>query len=434
MIDRSQITRRDTLAAIAGGGALLGVGAVSLAGAQETTERTLPWTGQGDENAELECEPEDTGVWKWILTRGGPIPIGADPELTVTFADGTVITETGFFPGSPLGSAHFEVERPTGGEVVSASVTFSGGGTRALLTISDSWCRNGDPPGREPLLVSTECVKHRGQILVENPNDLAVTVTVTGPDEYEESQTVEPGGTIIFDRLVDGIYELETDPADIGVDQTSTVEILCTVDEPTDLRVSHRCVDGRGQITISNPNQFPVDVTVTGPEDFEELLEFEAGQTLYLGDLADGTYELSVEDAKVDIDPTTVEIDCPECIPISLDLAEQYQQLLDIPLTNPFTVEVQLATAVTDAVTLDVSVTNHHGEFQETPTTSLSGDTTVDFEEGVGRFTIGAPGTEADLTLIPLEENGVTFDDINDVENIAVQTEHEVAGLAVCPL
>lgn len=45
MIDRSQITRRDTLAAIAGGGALLGVGAVSLAGAQETTERTLPWTG-----------------------------------------------------------------------------------------------------------------------------------------------------------------------------------------------------------------------------------------------------------------------------------------------------------------------------------------------------------------------------------------------------
>lgn len=50
----------------------------------------------------------------------------------------------------------------------------------------------------------------------------------------------------------------------------------------------------------------------------------------------------------------------------------------------------------------------------------------------MGRFTIGEQGTEADLTLIPLEENGVTFDDINDVENIAVQTEHEVVGLAIC--
>ena len=436
MPDGHRISRRDGLKILAAAGAVGTIGAVALTSGQEDGNRTLEWGGQGDENALLECPDGETGIWRWVLTPGGPTRLEEDAVLTVNFTDEETVEAEGFRPGGGGGAVHFVVERETGGEVDSASVSFTGGGPNPVLTISRSFCENDDPPEFQDLFVTVDCVKRRGQILVQNPNDVAVAVTITGPDDFEATQEVGPDGTITFDDLVDGVYELTTDHEEIGLDQP-TVEIACTTDEPTDLTVSYRCIEGRGQITVTNPNDIPVTLTVTGPDDFEEVLEMAPGETRYLADLADGTYTLDVDHETIGVETKKVVIDCPECVEIPIDPAEQYPVLLDLELPDPMTVEVHLEDdgdpASTDH-TLDVAVRNHHGEFQETPTTTLEGDTEVTFEEGVGRFTIGTAGSDADLELIPLEENGVTFDEIDDVETIEVDPGEDltVVGLAIC--
>lgn len=308
MINRPTLTRRDGLKALAGVGALGAIGAATFAAAgQQNGQRTLEWKGHGEEHATIDCAEDKEGTWHCILTPGGPRTIEEGAELTVTFADQATKSVTGFRPGGMRGAVHFLVSKQGGGEFVDAAVTFTGGSDRSVLTISGAFCE-GVPPEFEPLVVTADCVKYRGQIMVENPNDVAVTVTVTGPDDYEQTQEVAAGGTIAFDDLADGVYELTTDPEEVGLDQP-TVEIVCTFEEQTPLSVSWRCVEGRGQITVSNPNMVTVTATVTGPDDYEEVHGLERGQTVYLADLDDGEYSIAVDPA-VGADPDTLQVDC----------------------------------------------------------------------------------------------------------------------------
>lgn len=162
-----------------------------------------------------------------------------------------------------------------------------------------------------PLEVAVDCVKRRGRITVHNPNEEPVTVLAEGPDGYEQYREIEAGGTAAFGDLIDGEYHLATDPEKYGLEQ-STVMIDCTEKEPTDLTVSYRCVDTQGQITITNPNRFEVAVLVTGPDDYEEELVLEPGETVYLPELADGTYEIHVDHEEVAAELETIDIECPE--------------------------------------------------------------------------------------------------------------------------
>lgn len=219
-----KITRRHTLRAIAGAGLTVGVGGVGLV-AGEDHQRNLDWTGNGDENATQECAGMD-GYWHWILTPGGPTPPETGAELTVTFEDGSSITDTGERrSGGPQGAEHFDVTKSGGGTVTAATVTFTGGSDNMVLTISDGECRGEtettpEKPQYNDLVVTHECVHGRGTMTVSNDNDRSTSVTVTGPDGYTATKSVPADGFVEFADLENGSYALETDYEGIGVDQS----------------------------------------------------------------------------------------------------------------------------------------------------------------------------------------------------------------------
>lgn len=243
-------TRRNTLKAMGGAGLVLGVAPSNLVVPTRET-RTLEWDGQrGSEFAEVDCD-DVAAVWQWILTKGGPTPPDADgAELTVEFADGTTETAEGYRPGQGRGAVHFDVTKAGGGTVDGATAAFVGGNENTHLTISEVQCSEVNPtetptetempeeptetpeeptetpeaPGEfDGLGVTTVCRNGDGVIAVSNSNDVAVGVTVTGPDGYEATGEAPAGDDVEFPGLANGTYELETDHEDIGLEQTSVV-------------------------------------------------------------------------------------------------------------------------------------------------------------------------------------------------------------------
>ena len=105
-------------------------------------ENTIVWDGQGGERfGTLDCEENEVGYWKWILTPGGPTPIEEGALLTVTFEDSTDVEAEGYRPGGGGGAVHFDVFKDGGGTVESAEVSFDGGNEdRSVLTISEARC------------------------------------------------------------------------------------------------------------------------------------------------------------------------------------------------------------------------------------------------------------------------------------------------------
>ena len=124
-------------------------------GNENNFENELTWGGQGDEFATLDCEDDEVGFWKWILTPGGQPPIEEGAQLTVTYEDNTTETYDGFRPGEGQGAVQFEAFKDGGGTVESAFVEFDGGGDNPVLTISEAECREGEDDEKE-LEVETE--------------------------------------------------------------------------------------------------------------------------------------------------------------------------------------------------------------------------------------------------------------------------------------
>lgn len=166
-----KLSRRTVVAA--GGLIVAGAGGAFVAAREGTNDNPsndewefeLEWGGQGSEHAELDCEENELGYWKWILTPppadppGPPTPI-TEAELTVEFEDGTTVTADGYRPGvGGRGAMHFDVYKETGGTVVQTEntvVRYNGGGEGAILTISESECVEEKLPEPEPPDVKTK--------------------------------------------------------------------------------------------------------------------------------------------------------------------------------------------------------------------------------------------------------------------------------------
>lgn len=105
----------------------------------ELGERTIEWDGErGSEWAEWHCETGEQACWHWILTRGGSGGFKEVGDLKVTFEDGHETLAPGNQSGN--GAYHFHACRHPGGTIESAWLDVTGGGTNALLTISDVEC------------------------------------------------------------------------------------------------------------------------------------------------------------------------------------------------------------------------------------------------------------------------------------------------------
>ena len=117
----------------------------------------------------------------------------------------------------------------------------------------------------------------------------------------------------------------------------------------------------------------------------------------------------------------------PELVEVPEYGEEQYDFFLETELVNPIEIVVDIDEEV-EKTELEVAVTNHHGEFEETPTTTLSGSDDFDFEDGRGDFTIGEAGSGADFELWGW--------DINDIETLQVEAtddDIEVEALYLTP-
>ena len=106
----------------------------------------------------------------------------------------------------------------------------------------------------------------------------------------------------------------------------------------------------------------------------------------------------------------------PELLEIPEYGEEQYEFFLETELVDPIEVVVDIDSDV-EETELEVAVTNHHGEFEETPTTTLRGWEDVGFEDGRGSFTIGEAGSDATFELWGW--------DINDIETLQVESTDE---------
>lgn len=191
----------------------------------------------------------------------------------------------------------------------------------------------------------------------------------------------------------------------------------CDIDEKNDEENGPTCTEASTTRYIGFEWHLPLDV---GNEIQNDRLEFDLG--------------FFTEQCRHNDDPQNPFVDEPDRIDLppnadpEVELEEQFDILSDVEFgTNA--VEICVEQPGADGETdIGVQVTDHHGTFQETPTTwnpssnSLA-SRTIEFEDGVGCFKIGNPGVEdVLLTLFPFDGGLETVDDI---ENIAVAVEGE---------
>ncbi|MFP8958878.1 ice-binding family protein (plasmid) [Natrialbaceae archaeon A-CW3] len=114
---------------------------------------------------------------------------------------------------------------------------------------------------------------------------------------------------VLNNATVDGCLYAQTA---VNLDQATVTGCDCDL---VDLKVDSDCVEDQGEITVTNPNEVSVMVTVTGPDGFEEMIEVPAGGSATLGNLADGTYSLETDNIAIGLDITTLDISCDSAIP-----------------------------------------------------------------------------------------------------------------------
>jgi len=119
----------------------------------------------------------------------------------------------------------------------------------------------------------------------------------------------QTGINVLTNASVDGCLYAQTD---VNLQMASVTGCDCDV---VDLQVGLECVDGDGEITLTNTNDSPVMVTITGPDGFEETIEVPAEGSATVDGLADGTYSLETDDSEIGLDITTLDVSCDSDIP-----------------------------------------------------------------------------------------------------------------------
>ncbi len=114
---------------------------------------------------------------------------------------------------------------------------------------------------------------------------------------------------VLTDATVDGCLYSQTA---VNLQMATVTGCDCDL---VDLQVDSACEDEEGEITVTNPNDVSVMVTVTGPDAYEETMEVPAGGSATWGNLADGTYSLETDNIAIGLDITTLDISCDSGIP-----------------------------------------------------------------------------------------------------------------------
>ncbi|MFB1066087.1 ice-binding family protein [Natrinema sp. H-ect4] len=119
----------------------------------------------------------------------------------------------------------------------------------------------------------------------------------------------QTGINVLTNATVDGCLYAQTD---VNLQMATVTGCDCDL---VDLQVDSACEAEDGEITVTNPNDVSVMVTVTGPDAYEETMEVPAGGSATWGTLADGTYSLETDNIAIGLDITTLDISCDPAVP-----------------------------------------------------------------------------------------------------------------------
>jgi hypothetical protein len=158
------------------------------------------------------------------------------------------------------------------------------------------------------------CKDGDGVLELSNPNNVAVTVTLQHPDGTTEMVQIDAQSTVSVSGLADGSYQLKAETTDgekVKV-ETASLEVDCDV-ELVGVDIETDCVDGQGEITVTNPNDEPVVVLVDRAAEYDNSTTVQPGESVTFGDLDDGEYNVET------INETSREIVKLELVNIACD-------------------------------------------------------------------------------------------------------------------
>lgn len=137
---------------------------------------------------------------------------------------------------------------------------------------------------------------------------------------------------------------------------------------------------------------------------------------------------------------TYVVVSTVDCISLAVDLGTQYEQLRELELWDPFLLSIGAndpdGMPIDGSRTVEITVTNHHGSFGETPRSIAQRELSdLPFSDGLAVVTIGSHAVEEDVDLrMPCTVGDLC--DVDHIETIEVTfpTEATVHALEVCPV
>ncbi|MFD1513919.1 hypothetical protein [Halomarina rubra] len=248
-------------------------------------------------------------------------------------------------------------------------------------------------PTPDPVTVESTCTAEGGVLTVTNENDVAVDVTVNGPDEFEQTATLGAGENVSYDALADGAYTVTTSDDGVVVGE-ETLTLDCEEETPDPVAVTYRCTALGGELTVANDEDVAVAVTVNGPDEFEQVLTVEANSQQSLSDLTDGQYTVTSRTLAGDLlGQESVTFDC-----------------FEDPTPEPVSVTQScvgadglFAIANDNAVAVNVTVTGPEG-FDETRTVAPGDDVLfVNLADGAYTVTTSVAGQQVGEEMLTVD-------------------------------
>lgn len=125
-----------------------------------------------------------------------------------------------------------------------------------------------------------------------------------------------------------------------------TAGCIVSGDETTELRVGRFCEERGGYIYVNHDGDEEVEITVTGPDGYEEskTLAGRSPDNISFGELADGEYDLEVDDEGYRLSRTTVVFHCEKELAVTRDCVDREGRItvdnhndepVDVRVTGP---------------------------------------------------------------------------------------------------